>query len=63
MASGRDDWGGADIEIQGGATYRFALVVDCGKCFDGRELRLDSELRSLVETTLDVETYEVADLY
>jgi len=60
-ATVRDGWTGAARRVQGGATYRFAVVIDCGKCFGRRQLRFHPRLKAFVERTLDIETYEVAD--
>jgi hypothetical protein len=61
VATGRDGWTGTAMRIQGGASYRFAVVIDCGKFFGQRQHRFHPRLKSLVERTLDIETYEVAD--
>ena len=63
VAAGRDGWTGTATRIQGGATYRFAVVIDCGKFFGQRQLCIHPRLKSIVERTLDIETYEVADFY
>lgn len=62
VATGRDGLTGAPLRVQGGATYRFALVVDCGKFYGGRH-HFHPELKSLVQRTLDIQLYEVADFY
>ncbi|WP_161968008.1 hypothetical protein [Fimbriiglobus ruber] len=61
VATGRDGRTGAAMRVRGGATYRFAVVVDCGKFFGRRQLRFHPRLKSLVERTLGVETYEYAE--
>jgi hypothetical protein len=61
LATGWDGWTGAAQPIPRGATYRFALVIDCGKCFGRRRLRMHRRLKALVERTLDTQTYEVPD--
>lgn len=63
VATGRDGWTGEEIETRGGTTYRFALVVDCGKCFGSRPPRIHDELKRLVEETLDCQFYEVSEPY
>ncbi|QEL14164.1 hypothetical protein [Limnoglobus roseus] len=63
VATGRDGWTGGRREVQGGAAYRFAIVIDCGKFFGPRPLRFHPRLRRLVEQVLGVETYEVPDFY
>jgi hypothetical protein len=60
VATGRDGWTGAPQRIQGGAAYRFALVIDCGKFF-GRRHRIHRRLKNLVEQVLGIQTYEVPD--
>lgn len=61
-AEGRDGWTGKPFSIKGGAAYRFALVVDCGKFF-GKDHVIDPQLKRLVEEVLHVHTYEVPDFY
>lgn len=63
VATGRDGWTGEEIQIRGGATYRFALVVDCGKCFGFRPVKIHDELKRLVEETFGCRFYEVSDAY
>lgn len=61
--SGKDGWTGEALQIPGGATYRFALAVDCGKFFGRRPLTFNPALKRLVETTIASPTYEVGDFY
>jgi hypothetical protein len=63
LVSGRDGWTGRSTRLPGGAAYRFAVVIDCGKFFGGKPLRFDHRLSRLIENTLGVETYEVPDFY
>lgn len=63
VATGRDGWTGDGMRVQGGATYRFALVIDCGKCFGRRRHRFHPQLKLLVERILGIETYEVQEFY
>lgn len=63
VATGRNGWTHAAVKLQGGAAYRFALVVDCGKSFDEGRLHFHADLKSLVEKTLGQSTYEVEDFY
>lgn len=63
VATGRDGWTGSAMRVQGGAAYRFAVVLDCGKFFGRRQHRFHPRLKSLIERTLGIETYEVADFY
>ena len=53
---------GTEKEVAGGAAYRFALKVDCGKCFvDGAVFA--PELVALVEKEFGREFYEVGTKY
>jgi len=63
VATGRDGWTGDAMRVHGGATYRFAVVIDCGKFFSRQQHHFHPRLKSLVERTLEVETYEVAEFY
>jgi hypothetical protein len=63
VANGQNGWTGAAMPVQGGAAYRFAVVIDCGKFFGQRQHRFHPRLKSLVERTLEIETYEVEDFY
>ena len=63
VATGQDSWTGDDLHIRGGATYRFAVVIDCGKCFGAAQPRFHPELKALVERILCIECYEVAGGY
>lgn len=60
---GVDGCTGETISIPGGATYRFAIVIDCGKMFGEGSPRFKPELKRLVERVLGSTTYEVADFY
>lgn len=55
---------GTSERLPGGATHRFALKVDCGKCFvaDGK-LAFAPELVALVEKEFGRSFYEVGALY
>jgi hypothetical protein len=61
----RDPWTGLESEVRGGATFRFALVVDCGKCIprDPISVRLKKELRQLCEYHWQQRFYEIVELY
>lgn len=55
---------GAKTEARGGAAYRFALKIDCGKCFVAdRGLAFVPELVALVEDEFGREFWEVGALY
>jgi len=57
-------FGGAAEPVRGGAAYRFALKVDCGKCFvaDAR-LAFAPELVALVEEEFGREFLQVGAVY
>ncbi len=59
-ASGQSGMTGEIIPIPNAATYRFALVVGCGKAFGAGEPYIAQELKELVERTLEVQTFEAA---
>ena len=59
-ATNRDPFGGAEREVDGGAAYRFALKVACGKSFTrDSKLAFAPELVALVEKECGREFYEV----
>ena len=55
---------GVELEVRGGAAYRFALKVDCGKCFTSApSLAFAPELVALVEDEFGREMHEIGALY
>jgi hypothetical protein len=62
----RNGWTGAESGlIPGGACYRFAIVIDCGKCLPDREqgnIVFDRELVRLCGRELGCSFYQVNDL-
>jgi hypothetical protein len=57
---------GEPLELMGGAAYRFAIVVDCGKCWDHGASQLPRGTRAFVdvcENVLGGELYQVSDFY
>jgi hypothetical protein len=51
-------------DLPGGAAYRFAIKVDCGKNFvSDANMTFDKELVAIVEKTFGRQFYEVAALY
>jgi hypothetical protein len=55
---------GSKIDVRGGAAYRFALKVDCGKCFvPDAELAFAPELVALVEDEFGREFWELGTAY
>lgn len=59
----RDGWTGVESSAIGGATYRFALVVDCGKYWPESEAAVTPEFLAVVEKTLGIRTRVVRDFY
>lgn len=63
----RDGWTGKEKRIEGGATYCFALAIDCSKALPKSEAKTEitihKDLRILVEKTLGIQTYELHDVY
>jgi hypothetical protein len=55
---------GAELEVRGGAAYRFALKVDCGKCFaKAPSLAFAPELVALVEDEFGRDMHQIGALY
>jgi hypothetical protein len=65
----RDGVTGAEREVMGGAIYRFAIVVDCGKCWqlrrDLREVSLAAtkEFIDVSSEALGAPLYEIGSFY
>jgi hypothetical protein len=59
----RDGRTGDEDVIMGGACYRFAIVVDCGKCIPEKNLKITPTLKTLCNTTFDCSFYEIGDYY
>jgi len=52
------------MSIRGGAAYRFALKVDCGKCFvEDAGLAFDPELVALLEEEFGREFLQIGAVY
>jgi hypothetical protein len=64
-ATVRDPWTNEESKVRGGATFRFAVVVDCGKCWPAGEsgFGANDELRKLCESHFNRSFYEVLDVY
>jgi hypothetical protein len=59
-----DPFDGAHRDVRGGAAYRFALKVDCGKCFVADPtLAFAPDLVALVEAAFGRDFYEVGSKY
>jgi hypothetical protein len=65
MARVRDGWTGESVHRPGGATYLFAVVIDCGKGFarEGWPIRASEEFIETVTMALGQWFYEVGDIY
>jgi hypothetical protein len=62
----RDGWTGARSIVPGGAIYRFAVAVDCGKCIPVRKrdpIKANREFVNLCERIFSQKFYEVGDIY
>jgi hypothetical protein len=59
----RDGWTGEESKAVGGVTYRFAVVVDCGKYWPEQEATVTPEFLAVVEQTLQIKTRVVRDFY
>jgi hypothetical protein len=64
IATVRDAWTNAESKVAGGATFRFAVVVDCGKCWpEGGEFHVHPDLRRLTEAHFGRPFYEIVQVY
>lgn len=65
-AAVRDGWTGEVIgEVPGGATYRFAIVVDCGKCLPAwnKRIEVEPDFLAVCRNRLGCDLYQLTDLY
>lgn len=58
-----DGFSVAKSQTVGGAVYRFAVVVDCGKYWPDQEAKVTPAFLSTVESTLNVRTRVLRDFY
>ena len=64
VAKVRDPWTNTESDMPGGATFRFALVVDCGKCWpDDGAFHVHPELRRLCEAHFGRPFDEIPSVY
>jgi hypothetical protein len=65
VARVRDGYTGEAIDRAGGATYLFAVVIDCGKGFarEGWPMRASDEFLDKVTKTLGQKFYQLGDIY
>lgn len=64
----RDGETGEESDLEGGATYRFAIVIDCGKCWQtetsgGGAPTLSAEFLAVATSALGVPLYGVGHFY
>jgi hypothetical protein len=61
----RNAWTNEPSSVPGGATFRFALVVDCGKCWpdDAGGFHVHPELRRLCEAHFRRPFYEIVNVH
>ncbi len=59
----RDGWTGEESEAIGGVTYRFAIVVDCGKYWPEQEAAVVPKFLAVIEQTLQIKTRVFRDFY
>jgi hypothetical protein len=59
----RDGFTGAESKTVGGAVYRFAVVVDCGKYWPDGEAQVTAGFLGVVESSLNVRARVIRDFY
>lgn len=61
----RDGWTGVETAAVGGVTYRFAVVMDCGKCWpdQNQDAVVLPEFLSVIRQRLKTNTRVVRDFY
>lgn len=62
----RDGFTGAKSRLVGGAAYRFAIVIECGKCIPAPQkapLRVDADFMELIKLTLGTNVYQIGDFH
>jgi hypothetical protein len=62
----RDGWTGDKSLVKGGAIYRFAIVVDCGKCIPERRrvpIKANPRFVDLCQRVMGCAFYEIGDIY
>lgn len=58
-----DGWSAEPSTIQGGATYRFAILIDCGSAIPEQRPQATPEFKALCERALGVDLYEIGTSY
>jgi hypothetical protein len=59
----RDGFTGVQSKVVGGAVYRFAVVVDCGKYWPEEPAQVTPEFLGVIERTLNIRTRVLRDYY
>jgi hypothetical protein len=62
----RDGWTGDKSLVRGGTIYRFAVVIDCGKCIPERKcipIKANPRLVDLCQRVTGHRFYEIGDIY
>lgn len=59
----RDGWTDAASRALGGVTYRFAVVMDCGKYWPESGATVIPEFFGMIETALGIKTRVIRDFY
>lgn len=60
----RDGWSGEARRLPGGATYRFAILIDCGRAVPERgPVAAVPEFKAISEAALGIPLYEVGNAY
>lgn len=65
MATICDGWTNEPAQVPGGATYLFAIAIDCGKCWSRGEqpMRASDQFFRVVTESLQQSFYEIGDFY
>jgi hypothetical protein len=59
----RDGWSGERRDVAGGATYRFAIVIDCGTDIPEQTPKAVGEFKAITEAALGQTLYEIGNAY
>ena len=58
-----DGYTGEGTEIEGGAVFRFAIEIDCGKCIPNSSVEFAPEFRDLCSSMLQCDFLEVESIH
>lgn len=59
----RDGWTGERRDVAGGATYRFAIVIDCGTDIPEQRPNAVAEFKAICEAAIGQPLYEIGNAY